>query len=362
MLTAQVKKQSAHERHLVIPAQRYPLAAPGIFQETQGTSAQASELKANDVYLTVTPEARVWFNGVGTIILDQADEIVFRFGAPGPKRFAEESQKTRLNGRAMLLGAIGAHCYYHWMVDVLPKLEVVRRAGFDWSEIDHFLVRDFDLGFQKATLEHLGIPLNKIICTKDSPAYFVEELLHVELRNFVGMRMNRFVPEFLRSSFLRAEDMTTAPSRKIFITRPKGVNRPVSNERELLALVKAHGYEEVVMEGMTLNEQAALFASASDIVTTHGGALTNLVYCQRGTRVVELFGAHCFSYYYGLANLCELDYNAILREAAQIDLVIDAEVGNRMDNQSVTIREASSVNLQALSACLTSIGQEVASA
>ena len=340
--------EKAHQRRCIIRSEVYPLAPPKLYQEVRGSSVQATEMVSNDVFMTVTPNARVWFNGIGTVILDEQDEIVFRFGAPGPARYRDEPVKTHLPGRSMVLGTIGAHCYYHWMVDVLPRLEVVRRAGYEWDSIDQFLVRDFDLGFQKATLKELGIPEAKIVCTKDQPAYTADELLHVELRNFVGMRMNRFVPEFLRSTFLSADDAARKPTRKIFITRPKGVNRPVTNEAELLRLVTSHGYEEVVMEGMTLSEQAALFASATDIVTTHGGALTNLVYCQPSTRIVELFGAHCFSYYYGLANLCELDYSAVLQSPEQIDLVIDAEVGNRMDNQAITIRQKSSVQLEVL--------------
>ncbi|MDO6460989.1 glycosyltransferase family 61 protein [Granulosicoccaceae sp. 1_MG-2023] len=347
--------ERAHERKLVIASESYPLQPPRLFQEVSGQSEQATELVANPVFMTVTPGARVWFNGVGTIILDQNDEVVFRFGNTGPARFHEEAVKTHLPGRAMVLGTIGAHCYYHWMVDVLPRLEVIKRAGYDWDSVDHFLVRDFDLGFQKATLEVLGIPASKIVCTKDSPAYTADELLHVELRNFVGMRMHRFVPEFLRSCFLKSEDIQERPQRKIFITRPKGVNRAVLNEQELLSLLTDHGFQEVTMEGYSLFEQAALFASADVIVTTHGGALTNLVYCRPGTKVIELFGEHVFSYYYGLANLCGLDYSAVLRRADQIDLVIDAEVGNRMNNQTETIRQDADINIGALSRALSAI-------
>ena len=338
----------AHERRCIINSEVYPLAPPKLYQEVSGSSVQATEMVANDVFMTVTPNARIWFNGVGTVILDQNDEIVFRFGAPGPARFNDESMKQHLSGRAMVLGTIGAHCYYHWMVDVLPRLGVVRRAGYEWSSIDHFLVRDFDLGFQKATLAELGIPASKILCTKDQPAYTADELLHVELRNFVGMRMHGFVPEFLRSVFLKTKDASRSQGRRIFITRPAGVNRAVINEQDLLYEIQKTGLENVTMEGMTLAEQADLFYSADVIVTTHGGALTNLVYCRPGTKVIELFGEHVFSYYYGLANLCGLDYTAILKGPEQIDLVIDPTVGNQMRNQACTIRQDSCIALSPL--------------
>jgi capsular polysaccharide biosynthesis protein len=43
------------------------------------------------------------------------------------------------------------------------------------------------------------------------------------------------------------------------------------------------------MSGRSVSEQARLFAQAEVIVAPHGGALTNLVFCQPLTKVVELF-------------------------------------------------------------------------
>jgi hypothetical protein len=41
---------------------------------------------------------------------------------------------------------------------------------------------------------------------------------------------------------------------------------------------------------MSLQEQAAAFHGADWVVGIHGAALTNLVFCRPGTKVVELFG------------------------------------------------------------------------
>jgi len=60
-----------------------------------------------------------------------------------------------------------------------------------------------------------------------------------------------------------------------------------------------------------LLEQVALFMNASHIVAPHGGGLTNIVFCNAGCRVVELFGPKYVNpCYWSLAELVGLDYHA----------------------------------------------------
>lgn len=335
-------------RTVVYSSEEYPLKPPGIFQETTGTSILADSMRSNDVVLTATHNAKAWFNGISTLILDVEGNTVFRYGGINEDRFEETNNRQILNGTSLILGAAGAHCYYHWMVDILPKLKVLETADIDLESIDHFIVRDLDWSHQMKSLKTFGIPEHKIVLASDAPNIRAELLYNVEIRNFVGLRMHHFIPEFLREKFLTVESKLSEKRRKIFIARPKGVNRPIENEEELLSFVVDNGYEVVIMEGMSFLDQALLFHSASSIITSHGGALTNIVYCKPGTEIIELFGAHVFSYYYGLANLCGLEYKAVLKTADQFDLVIDAAKGNLMDNQNSTIREASGINLSVL--------------
>jgi capsular polysaccharide biosynthesis protein len=63
------------------------------------------------------------------------------------------------------------------------------------------------------------------------------------------------------------------------------------------------------LESMSVIEQAALFSQAEIIIAPHGSGLTNLIFCQPNTKVIELFSPnyvyHC---YWWISNLVELDY------------------------------------------------------
>jgi capsular polysaccharide biosynthesis protein len=51
------------------------------------------------------------------------------------------------------------------------------------------------------------------------------------------------------------------------------------------------GFTTLHLEHMHVSEQAKAFNSAEIIVAPHGAGLANLVFCQPGTVVVELFAA-----------------------------------------------------------------------
>jgi hypothetical protein len=76
------------------------------------------------------------------------------------------------------------------------------------------------------------------------------------------------------------------PHRKIVVLRPGAVTRRIQNSDELLLNLK--GWETVVLEKMSIREQIKTFAEASHVVAAHGAGLTNLLWCQPGTKVLEI--------------------------------------------------------------------------
>lgn len=337
-------------REVIVPSKTYDLTAPKVYQEISSDASLPQSYESNDVILGTTHNAQIWFMGHQGIVLDAMGESVYQYGNTQINQ-AQTQQATHLEGTSLLLGAAGAQNYYHWVYDILPKFKVLELAGISLESIDHFILRDTDWGFQRAMLEIIGVPSDKIHIAKSAPRLNCDKLHHIEIRNFVGMRMHQFIPEFLRDLFLKNKE-SIQTGRKLFIRREKDEKRPVENEPELLELVANAGYECVSVSGLSFYEQAALFYSADSIITSHGAVLANLAYCRPNTEIIELFGSHVFSYFYGLSNLCGLDYTAILRSPEQYDLVIDPFVGNNKADKSITIKQSSALNLLALKAAL----------
>jgi len=199
---------------------------------------------------------------------------------------------TKLDGKVALLSAMSGHVYYHWMFDILPRLDLIRKSGISWDSIDWFVVNNIDKDFQTETLNYLGIPLNKIIPSDHDSLIQAEELI---VPSFPGYQ--DWVPEgsinFLRETFLSQVNLEnrTYPE-KIYISRSQSSSRHVINEKEVIEQLTRLGFQTVWLEEMSLSEQIELFANAKVIISPHGSSLTNLVFCSPDTIVIELFSPH----------------------------------------------------------------------
>ncbi|MEM6610970.1 MAG: glycosyltransferase family 61 protein, partial [Cyanobacteria bacterium P01_C01_bin.72] len=195
---------------------------------------------------------------------------------------------AKISGKVVLLSGLAGHVYYHWMFDILPRLELLRLSGIKLKEIDWFVVNSSSKSFQQESLDLLGIPLSKII-ESDLQSYIqADELIVPSFPGYLD-----WVPEgtisFLRHTFLPQINLTQTNNSKIYVSRAKAKNRKLVNESEVNQLLTAAGFVTVFLEEMSLLEQVAMFANAKVIVAPHGSGLTNLVFCSPGTKVVELF-------------------------------------------------------------------------
>jgi len=84
-----------------------------------------------------------------------------------------------------------------------------------------------------------------------------------------------------------AEPVPAAPYPKLFVTRDAR-DRRLHNQEAVEAVLRDSGFAIVEPGLMTLTEQISLFKGASVVVGALGAALTNIVFCPRGSRIVAL--------------------------------------------------------------------------
>jgi tetratricopeptide (TPR) repeat protein len=198
----------------------------------------------------------------------------------------------KIEGRVALLSSLAGHVYYHWMFDILPRIELIQRSQIPLSEIDCFVVNSLSKPYQKETLELLNIPTQKIL---ESDRHCHIQATELIVPSFPGY-MDWIPPgtmKFLRQAFLPKINLAkTDLSKKIYISRAKAKNRQIINELEVEQLLTSQGFRTIFLEEMSVLEQVAIFANAEVIVAPHGSGLTNLVFCTPNTQVVELFSPH----------------------------------------------------------------------
>ena len=91
----------------------------------------------------------------------------------------------------------------------------------------------------------------------------------------------------LRSHFEFLQE--SGGNRKIFISRSDSSFRKLINYEEVKELLELHGYEEINMVGLSIDDQARIINSAARVVAVHGAANTNFVFANRDVKILELF-------------------------------------------------------------------------
>jgi capsular polysaccharide biosynthesis protein len=175
--------------------------------------------------------------------------------------------------------------YYHWMLDILPKLRVAPLADDPFS--GEVLLPPLILPFQveaATLLDRLGVAWR---CLTLGEAAEVERLVFVPNVTGAGYQPHPSLVGF----FDRLADnipKPTLPPRKIYVSRAGAANRRLRNEAAVEALASRHGYDVMRTEDMPVAVQIAAFSSATHVLAPHGAGLANLVFARPGTAVCEL--------------------------------------------------------------------------
>jgi capsular polysaccharide biosynthesis protein len=212
---------------------------------------------------------------------------------------------TRVRGRVAVIATAYADYYYHWMTEILPRCGVL---GDALRTADHVVTPSTN-AFQTEALARLGVDPGKVLTPSDEVQYQADQLIVPSLAGI----MNHVRPSsvgFVRRLFgVNHADAAPRRGRRLYVSRQGEARRRVLNEPEVVALLTAHGFEVVAPGGLTVAEQAQLFAQADIVIGPHGGGLTNMIFCAPGTRVIELISPVAqVLCYWTLATSAQLEY------------------------------------------------------
>lgn len=191
-------------------------------------------------------------------------------------------------GPTTIFGSTGN--YYHWLVEEVPML---LRALERNPEVIVLAFRDSITDRHRAIERALGIsitPSEKTVRLADhvlpgraSDSWFIHPR-DAELLFDLGKKVTA--------------TNVDAPTN-IYVSR-RNAARSLPNEVELESQLRSRGFHIVHPERIPWSEQIALFKKATTVVAPHGAGLSNLVFSEPGTRVIELTnGRHynrCFEW------------------------------------------------------------------
>ena len=258
-----------------------------------------------DYQSAVFHEASIYSNGTSHVSafdrhgkrLDAFSSAKYSWGIP--KRCRLEPQRYLVGTTLSLYGNVentGGNAG-HWMVDGISRAFLaLSHRGMD--DIDHVLVPCLKYGFQLESLLALGFKREKIIEIDTLQCVRCERLiLTTPPRGFSSCSTPGWLIDSFRQALLPAPALSGA-GKRLYISRRDAGSRKFVDEEAIISCLEGYGFETIEMSKYSYAEKIALFANAEMIVGLHGAGLTNVMFCQRDTMVLELFPESYVTYFY----------------------------------------------------------------
>jgi len=201
--------------------------------------------------------------------------------------------------KGLFLGGNGSSNYYHWLVEILPKLQFLpflpdRLAQYPLlvnediqkiptlKEAMNLLVSDCEIIYlDKYKSYHVG----KLVYI-DSPSNLPFNLRDKEIYDSSYSLISRDSINYIRNTTFKelhiVEQLPPDHSKRIFLCR-RNIRRNY-NQNEVFDLLEVLGFEEVYMEDLNIEDQVRLMQQSEWIVGPTGAAWTNLIFCLKGAK------------------------------------------------------------------------------
>lgn len=207
--------------------------------------------------------------------------------------------------------------YYHWLIDYCPILQIYESYRNEVPSLS-----------SPKLLYPKGLPapyqqVLDLLWKEDERFEWCGEI--IDVKNLIvpsshkGISNPRVIegapPSMTSIQWIQGKVfpyLQESAATRILISRSKARYRHVANEDELLGSIAALGFKLISLEEYSFLEQAAIFRDAEAVVAVHGAGLANLIFCQQGTLVVEIFPDSVERHdYWSISEIMGLDYVAV---------------------------------------------------
>ena len=211
--------------------------------------------------------------------------------------------KKKFNGKiiSIISGGAAKHNYGHWLFDSISRLLIILKQK-NSNKFDYLYVPSFKYKYQKEILRYLKIPLNKIISSEKNKYIEGSEIICTNhpFKHRLD-KISKSIIKEIRNTFLKFGKLSKIKGyKKIYIERDysklnlKGDlskyrdSRILINNNEVKNYLKKNGFKSYKFNTLSFADQIKIFSKAKIIISMFGAELSNLVFCSKGTKVIEI--------------------------------------------------------------------------
>jgi len=224
---------------------------------------------------------------------------------------------------SLLTGGGGNNNFFHWLFDVLPRIAIAEKK-ININDINYFLCPKLN-NWQLRTLNLLGINAERCLSSVKYRHISANRVIttshpYIRTKNVIKDIENLpiWISEWLRNKFLNSKSSKIFP-KKIYIDRSDSQSnlrnfRYIVNETELIDFLKKKDFTTVRLSDLNFEEEVKIFNEAETVVGLHGAGLSNLVWCNKNSKVIELKNKYTNKVFENLAVQNKINYKALQYE------------------------------------------------
>ena len=206
--------------------------------------------------------------------------------------------KREFSGNMLSLtqGASGHNNYSHWLLDIIPKIKMTSEK-INLQEIDFFYFSKLN-SFQKETIKLLNLDYKKFIDANINRHVQASKILAVSHPNFfrgtivdAHSNLPSWIVFYLRKAFLNKTNYKKKKFKFIYIDRSDSKEKHCKfiNNKEIIKYLKKKNFKILKLSKLSFVDQVGIFHNCKQIISPHGAGLTNLIFCRKNTKVLEIF-------------------------------------------------------------------------
>ena len=178
-------------------------------------------------------------------------------------------QRRKLRGKVAFVATPEAgRNYYHFTMDLLPRLFLLKEAGHLLESFDHILANFGGSAYETPLLEKFGVPTGRILNIESDSHFEVDELF-VPTSSPAEKGIAAWKVNGLRDTILGKQggSIPVQDRKKLFLTRKYAAHRRIVNDREIQEAAEALGFTTIDCGALSVSQQIATFSSADRMMT-----------------------------------------------------------------------------------------------
>ena len=233
------------------------------------------------------------------------------------KNFIDKKNHFKIIKDSVVLGSSPSDNYFSNLINFLPRIFFINE-----KKINLVIHRNFSNKFRKlirtiCILRNIDISFTFLddgfynFNNSSIPEFFTIQKSIKILKFFLEKILTNIkVPEFKPNIYIRRED---ANYRKII------------NESDLISKLRKLEFEIINPQHFDILEQMKIFSNAKVIVAPHGSNMSNIVFCQEGTKIIEispelnnLYEQNIAKRYKNISDILNLEFQVIKADSVDV--------------------------------------------